>query len=104
MRSNSYDYSHTYKLVKGTIKVPNTTATHAAVININEKVIFNTCALLTDLITEINNTQVDNNQKIDVVMSMFNLIEYSDTQNAFTCNQDEISSRDETKKCLFKLN
>ena len=28
--------------------------------------------------TEINNTQVDDAQKIDVVMPMYNLIEYSD--------------------------
>ena len=31
-----------------------------------------------DCVTEINNTQVDDAQKIDVVMPTYNLIEYSD--------------------------
>ena len=36
------------------------------------------CAPFTDYISEINNKQVDNAKNIDVVMSMYNLIEYSD--------------------------
>ena len=32
----------------------------------------------TDCISKINNTQVDNTKNIDVVMSMYNLIGYSD--------------------------
>ena len=32
----------------------------------------------TDSITEINYTQIDDTQKIDVVIHMYNLIEYSD--------------------------
>ena len=32
----------------------------------------------TDCVSEINNTQVDNAKYIDVVMQMYNLIEYSD--------------------------
>ena len=45
--------------------------------NTNKKVIFKNCAPLTDCITEINNTQVDDAQKSDIVMPMYNLIEYS---------------------------
>ena len=37
-----------------------------------------TCAPFADLITEINNTQVDDTQKIDVVIAMYDFIEYSD--------------------------
>ena len=44
----------------------------------NKKVIFKNCALFTDCITEINNTQVDDARKTDVVMPMYNLIGYSD--------------------------
>ena len=33
---------------------------------------------LTDCISEINNTKLDNAKYIDVVMPMYNLIEYSD--------------------------
>ena len=35
-------------------------------------------AQFTDCISEINNTQIDNAKYIDVVISMYNLIEYSD--------------------------
>ena len=35
------------------------------------------CALCTDCMSEINNTQIDNAKGIDVVMPMYKLIEYS---------------------------
>ena len=41
-------------------------------------VAFKNCAPLTNCISEINNTQVDNTKDIDIVMPMYNLIEYSD--------------------------
>ena len=41
-------------------------------------VAFKTCAPFTNCISEINNTQVDNAKDIDIVMPMYNLIEYSD--------------------------
>ena len=78
IRSSLCDYSHAYILVKGTITVPNTAAAGAAVNNTNKKVIFKNCAAFTDCTTEINNAQVDDAQKIDIVMPMYNLIEYSD--------------------------
>ena len=43
----------------------------------NVKVVLRKCALFTDCIREINNTQVNNSKDIDVVMLMYNLIEYS---------------------------
>ena len=43
-----------------------------------KKVIFKNCAPFTDCISKINNTQVDNAKDIDIVMPMYNLIEYSD--------------------------
>ena len=42
------------------------------------KMIFKNCALFTDCIKEINNIQVDNAKYINIVMPMYNLIEYSD--------------------------
>ena len=77
-RSNFYDCSDAYILSRGTITVPNTAATGAAVNNTNKKVIFKKCAPFTDCITEINNTQVDDAQNIDVVTPMYDLREYSD--------------------------
>ena len=39
---------------------------------------FKNCAPFTNCISEINNMQVDNAKDIDIVMPMYNLIEYSD--------------------------
>ena len=75
IRSNLCDYSDVYILVKGTITVPNTAAAGVSVNNTNKKLILENCAPFTDCITEINNTQVDDAQKIDLVMPMYNLIE-----------------------------
>ena len=44
----------------------------------NKGVIFKNNAPFTDCITEINNTQIDHSKDIDVVMPIYNLIEYSD--------------------------
>ena len=78
IRSSLCDYSDAYILVKRTGTVPNAAAVGGAVNNANKKVIFKSCAPFTDYITEMNNTQVDDAQKIEVLMSMYNLIEYSD--------------------------
>ena len=50
----------------------------AAANDINKTVIFKNCAPFTDCISKINNAQVDNAKDIDIVMLMYNLIEYSD--------------------------
>ena len=42
------------------------------------KVIFKNCALFTNGISKINNTQIDNPENIDIVMPMYYLIEYSE--------------------------
>ena len=78
LKSSLCDYSDAYILVKGIISVNNTAAQGAAVNNNNKKVIFKNCAPFTNCISEINNTQIDNAKDIDIVMPMYNLIEYSD--------------------------
>ena len=72
------DYSDTYILVSGTITVVGAGVDDAAraTNRKNEQAIFKKFAPFTDSITEINNTQVDNAK--NVLMSMYNLIEYSD--------------------------
>ena len=75
LRSSLCDYSDTYILVKGNITVNNTAA---AANDTNKKVIFKNCAPFTNCISKINNTQIDNAEYIDIVMPMYNLIEYSD--------------------------
>ena len=78
LKSSLCDYSDAYILVKGTISVNDTAAQGGAANNTNKKVIFKNCAPFTNCISEINNTQIDNAKDIDVVMPMYNLIEYSD--------------------------
>ena len=60
-----------------TITVSNT-GTEAAPNNRKKKVVFKNCVPFTDCISEINNTQIDNAKDIDVVMDMYNLIEFSE--------------------------
>ena len=78
LKSSLCDYSNAYILVKGTINVNNTAAQGAAANNTNKKVLFKNCAPFTNCISEINKTQIDNAIDIDIVMPMYNLIEYSD--------------------------
>ena len=78
LKSSLCDYSDAYILVKETISVNNTAAQGAATNNTNKKVIFKNCAPFTNCISEINNTQIDNAKDIDIVMPMYNFIEYSD--------------------------
>ena len=84
LKSSLCDYSDAYILPKGTISVNNTAAQGAAANNTNQKVIFKNCAPFTNCISEINNTQIDNAQDIDIVMPMYNLIEYSDNYTKTT--------------------
>ena len=78
LKSSLCDYSDAYILVKGTISANNTAANDAAANNTNKKVIFKNCAPFRNCINEINNTQIENAKDIDIVMPMYNLIEYSD--------------------------
>ena len=78
LKSSLCDYSDAYILVKETIIVNNTAAQGAAPDSSNKKVIFKNCAPFTNCISEINNTQIDNAKDIDILMPMYNLIEYSD--------------------------
>ena len=74
-RSSLCDYIDAYILVKGNISVNNTAAEGAATNNAAKKVIFKDCAPFTNCIRKINNTQIDNAEYIDIVMSIYNLTE-----------------------------
>ena len=78
LRSSLCDYNDAYILAKGNITVNYTAADGAAANNTNKKIIFKNCAPLTSCINKINNEQIDNSQYINILMSMYNLIEYSD--------------------------
>ena len=75
LRSSLYDYRDSYILVSGTRTVGEVAADRG---NNGIQVVFKKCAPFTTCISEINNTQIDNAKYIDVVMPMYDLIEYSD--------------------------
>ena len=65
-------------VVKGIKTISNAAAEGAAENVTNKKVIFKNCAPFTKSISKRNNKQVDDAQDIDIVMAMYDLIEYSD--------------------------
>ena len=73
LRSFLCDYSYAYILVIETIAV-------AALVrgggNNTIEAVFQNCAPLTNCISEINNTEIDNAKDVDAVMSMYSLIEH----------------------------
>ena len=80
LKSSLYDYSDAYILVKGKITIRGAGA-DAATRQADERdkgIAFKKCAPFINCISEINNTQVENAKDIDIVMPMYNLIEYSD--------------------------
>ena len=78
LRSILCDYSDAYVLVKGNMTVNNVAAEGAAANNTNKKVIFKNYAPFTNCKNKINNTKIDDAKYIDIVMPMYNVIEYSD--------------------------
>ena len=80
LRSNLCDYADADILVKETITITGAGNDDAAkrLDERNKGVIFKNCAPFTKCISRINNTDIDNAQDIDIVMPMYNLIEYSD--------------------------
>ena len=80
LKSSLCDYSDAYIHVKGKITITgerdNEAARHTD--ERNKGVAFKNCAPFTICISEINNTQIDNCKDIDIIMPMYNLIEYSD--------------------------
>ena len=77
-RSSLCDYSDAYILVIGNMTVNNIAADGAAATNTNKKLILKICTSFTYCTNKINNTKIDDAKYIDIVMPMYNEIEYSD--------------------------
>ena len=75
LKSSLCGYSDAYILVKGKITIAGAGA-DAAARQADERIKY--CAPFINCISEINNTQIDNAKDIDIVIPMYNLIEYSD--------------------------
>ena len=68
LKSNLCDYNNVYILVRGDITVVAAPATQVA---------FKNCASFTKCITKIDETTIDDAENLDLVMPIYNLIEYS---------------------------
>ena len=80
LRSSLCEFTDAYMLVKRAITITEA-GDDAAAIRADERnkgVISKNCAPFTKCISKINATDIDNAQDIDVVMPVYNLIEYSD--------------------------
>ena len=70
LKPNLCDYAEAYILVDGTIR--------AAADDTNTRLALKNCAPFTKLDLEINDEHVDTAENLDIVMAMYNLIEYPD--------------------------
>ena len=72
LRSDLYEFSNAYIVVKGTITVtgPNDPS-------YEKKLALKNNVPLTFCTSKINNTLIDNAEDLDIVISMYNLLEYS---------------------------
>ena len=72
IRSDLCDYSDAYIVVEGTIAVKNPDKNAH-----DKKLAFKNNAPLISCISKINNTLIDNAEDLDILMTMYNLIQYS---------------------------
>ena len=80
LKSSLCDYSDAYIHVKGKITITRA-GDNAAARQADERdkdVAFKNCALFSACKSNINNTEIDNCQDLDIIMTMYNLIEHSD--------------------------
>ena len=77
LKSSLCDYSDAYIHVTEKITITGEEAARHADER-NKGVAFKNCAPFTIFISEINNTQTDDCKDIDMIMPMYNLLEYSD--------------------------
>ena len=76
LRSDLCDYSDAYIVVKGDITLTKTNG--RGIIDIRNRFLaFKNNAPFTNCISKINNVLIDNAEDLDIVMLMYNLLEYS---------------------------
>ena len=104
-KSSLCDYSDAYVLVSGTVKVAGARTDDNAkwFDEGNKGVVSKNYTSFTDCIIEINNKQVDHEKHLDVVMPMYNLIEYSNNYSK-TIGRLWQYYRDEPTATIVNLN
>ena len=74
LRSDLWDYSDAYIVVNGRLSIRGTNNANRT----NKKLTFKNNAPFRSCISKINSTFIDNAEDLDIVMPMYNLLEYSD--------------------------
>ena len=92
LRSDLCDFSDAYIVVKGDITVTNPNNAKR-----NKAVAFKNNAPFINCISKINGVKIDNAEDLDVVMPMYNLLEYSNNYRKTTSSLRNYY-RDEKKK------
>ena len=81
LRSDLCDYSDAYIVVKGNITVTNPDNTKR-----NNEVTFENNAPFINCISNINDEKIDSTEDLDVLMLMYNLLEYNKNYRKTTGN------------------
>ena len=102
LRSDLYDYSDAYIVVKGTITVANPDDAKR-----NKEVIFKNNEPFINCISKINGVKIDKVEDLDLVIPMYNLLEYSEnykktTGSLWNCYRDEPSNPLSSNSKSFK--
>ena len=74
LKSDLWDYSDAYTVVKGSLSIRVTNNANRT----NKKLTFKNNAPFRSCVSKINSTFIDNAEDLDIVMPMYNLLEYSD--------------------------
>ena len=82
LRLDLCDYSDAYTVVKGGITVEGTGDANKR----NKKLTFKNNAPFRSCISKINNTFIDNEEDLDIVMVMYNLLDYSNNYSMTSGN------------------
>ena len=94
VKPNLCDYSDAYIFVIGDMKVENVAA--------DTNVAFKNCAPFTRCVTHINDEHVETAESLDIIMPMYNLVEYSDNYSDSSGSLYQFK-RDESPIILKKI-
>ena len=100
LRSDLCDYADAYILVNGTITVTAPTGTNYIRDKKNRPLILKNNALFVSCITRINGELIEDADDLDIVMPMYNLLEYSKNYRKtiglfYNYYRDELSNDDD---------
>ena len=106
LRSNLCDYSDAYILVKGTVTVNGiVNGAENEILRRNRPLILKNNALFVSCMTKINNEFIEDADDLDIVMPMYNLLEYSKNyrktiDSLYNYHKDELSDNNNPNNFL----